>query len=109
MRTVPFWHGVRMRRTLAGADADAPLRLVSLPASWEDAAASSLVALAGGAGPVRLTTAAEAFIRPLAERAAAMALDIPLAARLRALLLSRRGAPDGGIWQAAPTRWAALC
>ena len=99
MKTVPFWHGVRMRRTLAGADADAPLRLVSLPASWEDAAASSLVALAGGAGPVRLTTAAEAFIRPLAERAAAMALDIPLAARLRALLLRRRGAPDGGIWQ----------
>ncbi len=88
-----------MRRTLAGSDPDAPLRLVSLPASWDDSAASALAALAGGAGPVRLAVAAEGFIRPLAERAAAIGLDVPLAERLCALLLCRRGAPDAGIWQ----------
>lgn len=99
MRTAPFWHGVRMRRTLAGADPDAPQRLVSLPASWDEAAASALVALAGGAGPVRLAMAAEGFIRPLAERAKAVGLDVPLAQRLHALLLTRRGAPEAGIWQ----------
>lgn len=99
MKTVPFWHGVRMRRTLAGSDPDARLRLVSLPASWEDGAASALAGLAGGAGPVRLVDAAERFIHPLAERAKAIGLAVPLAERLRELLLRRRGAPDAGIWQ----------
>ena len=87
-----------MRRTLAGTDPDATPRLVTLPASWDDHAASALAALASGVGPVRLACAAEAFIRPLAERAAAAGLGVPLGERLHALLLSRRGAPDAGLW-----------
>ncbi|MGH7107796.1 MAG: hypothetical protein ACREFT_14955, partial [Acetobacteraceae bacterium] len=102
MKNAPFWAGVRMRRTLAGTDPDSPERLISLPASWEDAAASALAALAGGAGPVRLAEAAEAWIRPLGERAAASGLEIALADRLRRLILARRGAPDAGLWQGRP-------
>lgn len=88
-----------MRRTLAASDPDASPRLVSLPASWEDEAASALVGLAGGVGPVRLVDAAERFIRPIAARAKAIGLVVPLAERLRELLLRRRGAPDAAIWQ----------
>ncbi|MGH7067969.1 MAG: TSCPD domain-containing protein [Acetobacteraceae bacterium] len=99
MKKAPFWAGVRMRRTLAAADPDAPPRLVSLPASWDDSAASALAALAGGGGPVRLAAAAEAWIGQIAERAAAAGLDRTLSDRLRRLLLARRGAPDAGLWQ----------
>lgn len=88
-----------MRRTLAGVDADAPERSVTLPASWDEAAAAALVALVGGDGPVRLAVAAESFIRPIAARAAAAGLGLPLAERLHGLLLARRGAPDAAIWQ----------
>ncbi|MDA8050531.1 MAG: TSCPD domain-containing protein [Rhodospirillales bacterium] len=102
MKKASFWQGVRMRRTLAGADQDALLRLVTVPASWDDAAASALAGLTGAAGPVRLAVAAEAFIRPLAERAASVGLSVPLAEHLRELLLSRRGAPDAGLWQGKP-------
>ncbi|HWA81759.1 MAG TPA: TSCPD domain-containing protein [Acetobacteraceae bacterium] len=102
MKTPSQWHGVRMRRTLVGADADAPLRSVTLPASWDDMAAAGLAALVAGSGPVRLAFAADAFIRPLAARAAAVGLALPLADRLHALLLARRGTPDAGLWRRAP-------
>ena len=38
------WHGVRLRRTDAGADPDEPARAVTIPASWEDSAAAGLAA-----------------------------------------------------------------
>jgi len=102
MKTPSQWHGVRMRRTLAGVDPDAPPRSVTLPASWDETAAAGLAALVGGTGPVRLAFAADCFIRPLAARAAAAGLALPLADRLHALLLTRRGAPDAGLWRRAP-------
>ncbi len=102
MKIPSSWQGVRMRRTLAGPDPDAPPRLVTLPASWDEAAAAALAALAGGTRPVRLSLAAEAWIRPLAIRAAKAGLALPLADRLHALLLTRRGAPDAGIWRGTP-------
>lgn len=92
-----------MRRTHAGIDPDAPPRAVTVPASWDETAASGLAALVGGEAPVRLAFAAEAFIRPLAVRAAEAGLALPLADRLHALLLTRRGAPDAPIWRAKPT------
>jgi ribonucleoside-diphosphate reductase alpha chain len=102
MKIPSSWQGVRMRRTLAGTDPDAPPRLVTLPASWDEASASALAVLAPGNGPARLALAAEAFIRPLAVRAAKAGLALPLADRLHALLLTRRGAPDGGLWRGTP-------
>lgn len=98
MRIPRTWRGVRMRQALVGADPDAPDRSITLPASWDDAAAAAIAAIVPGRGPVKLALAAEGFIRPLAERAAAAGLDLPLAERLHGLLLTRRGAPDRLRW-----------
>ena len=83
-----------MRRVVAGADPDAPPRQVTLPAAWDDAAAAALAELAPGDGPVVLATAADAWIRPIAERALRAGLETPLAERLHRLLLLRHGAPS---------------
>jgi ribonucleoside-diphosphate reductase alpha chain len=95
----PLWRGVRMRRTLAGADPDEPARCITLPAAWEDSAAAGLAELAPGTGPVALADAAEAWIGPTAARAAALGLALPLSDRLHRLLRSRRGAPSQAVWQ----------
>jgi ribonucleoside-diphosphate reductase alpha chain len=93
------WQGVRMRRVMAGADADAPPRPVTLPAAWDDTAAAALACLLPGAEPVILATAADAWIRPVAERAQRAGLDVPLAERLHRMLLLRQGAPSASIWR----------
>ena len=95
------WHGVRMRRIAIGSDPDAAPRQVILPVCWEDSAAGALAALAPGSLPAVLAQAADAWIAPLAARAAA-AGDDGLADRLHDLLLRRRGAPDPGIWRGLP-------
>lgn len=103
MKTHRSWHGVRMRRTSAGANPDEPVRAVTLPAVWEDSAAAGLAGLAPGTGPVTLATAAEAWIRPVAERAVRAGLEPALADKLHWLLQLRRGAPTGSVWQGLPT------
>ncbi|MFC7474591.1 hypothetical protein ACFQS7_09520 [Dankookia sp. GCM10030260] len=106
-----LWEGVALRRRRAGADPDAPPRAVALPATWEATAAEALAALAPGDGPTSLPRAAEAWIGRVAGRgrkaglldeAAAQAL----AESLRALLLTRRGAPGIEVWhnEARPPR-----
>ena len=104
-RTPPIWRGVRMRETEAGADPDAPPRPLTLPAAWDDRAATALAALAPGAGRTTLSRAADAWIRPVASRARE-AGDPALADRLHALLLHRRAAPTLPVWtgdgEAAP-------
>jgi hypothetical protein len=102
MKTAPTWHGVRMRRVMAGADPDAPQRLVTLPAAWDDAAAGALAALAPGDGPVTLAAAAAQWIRPIAERALRAGIEVPLAERLHRMLLLRHGAPSEAVWQGRP-------
>jgi ribonucleoside-diphosphate reductase alpha chain len=94
-----IWQGVRMRQTAASPDPDSPPRAVTLPASWDDSAAAALAALAPGAGKISLADAAEAWIRPIADRARRAGLEIPLADRLHDLLLRRRGAPTAPLWQ----------
>jgi ribonucleoside-diphosphate reductase alpha chain len=96
MSKTAAWHGVRMRRVRTGADPDAGPRLVTIPTGWDDAAAAALAALAPGTGAVSLADAAEAWIRPVAERADTVPL---LVERLHGLLLLRRGAPDACLWQ----------
>jgi hypothetical protein len=93
------WHGVRMRRTAAGADPDESPRSITLPTAWDETAAAALAALAPGKGPVTLVAAAQAWIDPIATRASAAGIGIPLADRLHRLLLLRRGAPTEAIWQ----------
>lgn len=87
-----------MRRVHASPTPDAPTRLVTLPASWDDSAAAALGALAPGKGPARLADAAVALIEPLAAAAAARGLEVPLGERLHFLLLTRRGAADAAMW-----------
>jgi len=95
----PAWRGIRMRRVSAGTDPDSPQRLITLPAAWDDVAAAGLAELAPGTGRVTLADAAEAWIVPIAARAAALGLAIPLADRLHRLLRFRRGAPSQAVWQ----------
>jgi ribonucleoside-diphosphate reductase alpha chain len=99
MKTNRTWQGVRMRCVSAGADPDAPPRLVTLPASWDNTVASALAALAPGEGPVALATAADDWIRPIAERALRAGIEDPLVERLHRMLLLRRGAPTASVWQ----------
>ncbi len=88
-----------MRQVSAGADPDAPARMITLPASWSDSAAGALAALAPGCGPAELARAADAWIRPLAERAREAGLERPIGPQLHRLLMTRRGAPTGAIWR----------
>src|SRR4051812_13395214 len=99
MKTHRTWAGVRMRRVMIGADPDAPVRQVTLPASWDDDAAAALAGLAAGEGPVSLAGAAETWIRPVAERALRAGLETPLAERLHRMLLLRHAAPSPAVWQ----------
>jgi ribonucleoside-diphosphate reductase alpha chain len=99
MKATGTWQGVRMRRVTVGADPDAPERLVTLPAPWDDWAAAALAGLAPGEGSVMLAAAAEAWIRPVAERGKLAGLEVPLAERLHRMLLLRHGAPAAAVWR----------
>lgn len=100
-----LWDGVALRRTRCGADPDAPLRPVALPAAWDDEAAEALAGLAPGGGPVVFPTLAEGWIRRVTMRGRRLGLlETPeeaddLAAALRALVLARRGAPGMEVWR----------
>ena len=87
-----------MRRVAIGAGPDEPPRPTTIPASWDDSAAAALAALALGDAPVTLALAADAWIRPIAERALRAGLEAPLAERLHRMLLLRHGAPNEAIW-----------
>jgi len=89
MRVHRTWHGTRTRRIEIGADPDSPLRLVTLPAAWEDHAAAALAALAPGDGVVSLAGAAAAW---------ASSLGPDLEKRVLRLLLLRRAAPTEATW-----------
>ena len=91
-----------MRRTSAGVDPDEPARFITLPAAWEATAAAALAELAPGTGPTSLTEAAEAWIAPIAARATALGLTLPLADRLHHLLRTRCGAPCAAVWRGIP-------
>src|SRR5215471_11017842 len=98
MKANRTWQGVRMRRVMAGADAEAPVRQITLPAAWEDTAAEALAALAPGDDPIALAVAAEAWVRPIAARALRAGIKTPLPETLHRMLLLRRGAPQAAVW-----------
>lgn len=102
MRAIPFWQGVRMRRVEIGPDPDAAPRRVTIPASWDDAAAAALAGIAPGDGPADLRAAADRWIRLIEERARSAGLARDLTEQLHRLLLERRGAPAPGIWRSEP-------
>jgi ribonucleoside-diphosphate reductase alpha chain len=89
MRVHRIWHGTRTRHIEIGADPDAPPRLITLPAAWEDRAAAALAGLAPGSGPVLLAEAARLWAAPLGP---------DLEKRALRLLLTRRAAPTEPTW-----------
>jgi ribonucleoside-diphosphate reductase alpha chain len=93
MKAHRIWQGVRMRRVAAAADPDAAPRQVTVPASWDDAAAAALAELAPGTRAVSLADAAQAWVAPV------QAADPGLAEALLRLLLLRRGAPTDAVWR----------
>jgi ribonucleoside-diphosphate reductase alpha chain len=99
MKTPKIWHGVRMRQIALGADPDQPARALTLPAGWDDAAAAALAELTPGQGPANLPHMADAWVRPIADRASRAGIELPLEERLHTLLLRRRAAPTVPIWQ----------
>src|SRR5690348_17756026 len=99
MKANRTWQGVRMRRVMAGADPDAPQRQITLPAAWSDTAAEALAGLVPGEDPVALAVAADAWIRPIADRALRAGIETPLSERLHRMLLLRHGAPNAALWQ----------
>ncbi|MBR0654259.1 hypothetical protein GXW79_04105, partial [Roseomonas arctica] len=103
--TGTLWDGLALRRLRASPDPDSPRRPVALPATWPspeaDDAAAALAAITPGAGPVALPSLAERWIRRLDKAGRAMGLvpDDAFAEALRALLLTRRGAPGLPTWR----------
>jgi len=99
-----LWEGVPLRRAHAAADPDTAPRRVALPLAWDSDAAAGLAGLVPGSGPVSLPGAAEAWIgRATDSGRRAGLLDAAashhLAEALRALVLTRRGAPGAEIWR----------
>ena len=99
-----LWEGLALTRWKLGADPDALLRAVAIPAGWEPEAGEALAALVPGHRPVSLPRAAEAWIgRAVTRGIKAGLLDAAgathLAEGLRALLLTRRGAPGAEVWR----------
>jgi ribonucleoside-diphosphate reductase alpha chain len=89
MKVHRIWHGTRTRRVEIGADPDSSLRLVTLPAAWEDHAAAALAALVPGNGAVSLAGACAVW---------ASGLGPDLEQQVLRLLLLRRAAPTEATW-----------
>ena len=101
MRTDRTWQGVRLRQMEAAPDPDSPVRLVRLPAAWDDMAAAALCDLAPGTSRVSLPGLAQSWILPLSAKAKEAGVS-GLADRLHLLLLHRRGAAGPSVWRGAP-------
>ena len=99
-----LWEALALTRWKLSADPDAPPRAVAIPAGWEVEAGEALAGLMPGAGPITLPRAAEGWIgRAVGRGLKAGLMDgagaIHLAEGLRALLLTRRGAPGAEVWR----------
>ena len=100
MRASKAWHGVRLRWVEAGEDPDAQVARVQLPASWSDAAAAAIAAMAPGCRMITLPGLSESWMASAALRAdeAGLFPKASFAAALHDLLIRRRGAPGQAIW-----------
>jgi hypothetical protein len=93
------WHGIRQAVFEVRGDPDEPEPAVKLPAAWGHHAAAALAAVFPERRTIDITAAADAWIAPIAERAAETGISETMAADLHALLAARRGAPAAAIWR----------
>jgi hypothetical protein len=98
MRTIRLWQGVRMRQVEAASEPDAAPRTITLPATWDDAAAEALAALVPGAGPVSLAAASSIWLGVVGQRAKQAGLSTDIVLALHGLLRRRQAAPNAAIW-----------
>jgi hypothetical protein len=98
MRTIRLWQGVRMRQVEAAVDPDGRPRLVTLPATWDDAAAEALVRLSPGDGPVSLAAASAIWLGVIGQRARQEGVSTDIVLALHGLLRRRQAAPNETIW-----------
>ena len=100
-----LWDGIALWRLRAAPDPDSPTRAVALPVEWAEEEAAALATIAPGTSPVLLPRLVEAWIALLVERGRKLNLladerqAAGFAEGLRALLLSRRGAPGLSVWR----------
>ncbi len=97
-KTHRSWHGIRQTVFTAQADPDAPEISVKIPAAWGQLTADALAAILPAARGIDIALAAEAWIAPIAARAATAEMSSTLGDELHALLAARRGAPDAASW-----------
>jgi ribonucleoside-diphosphate reductase alpha chain len=98
-QTNKSWHGIRQSIFDGRPDPDAESRSVKLPTAWGQDAADGLAAICPGEGAIDLTQAAESWIGPATERAAAIGVSATLGADLHDLLAARGGAPGARLWR----------
>jgi hypothetical protein len=102
MRTIRLWQGVRMRQVMAACDPDGVARVVTLPATWDDAAAEALAGLVPGDGPVSLAGAAAVWLGVIAQRARQAGQGTEIVLALHGLLRRRQAAPIASVWRGLP-------
>jgi ribonucleoside-diphosphate reductase alpha chain len=93
------WHGIRQAVFAGQADPDAAPRQVKLPAAWGQTAADALAALLPGTFPLHIAPAADAWIAPIAARAATAGIPHGTGPALHALLAARKACPTAEIWR----------
>jgi hypothetical protein len=101
MRSGKAWYGVRLRWAEAAGDPDATPSRVQLPASWSDAAAAAIAAMAPGARIIALPELSDGWIGLAAQRAdeAGLFSKASFTQALHDLLIRRRGLPGQAIWE----------
>ncbi|MFT8897515.1 MAG: vitamin B12-dependent ribonucleotide reductase [Acetobacter sp.] len=107
-----FWNGVEMRTVMASADPDAPARAITLPADWDDDAASALAEIVTGIGAVSLPRESARWIdsftsgapQPDGQSAAPSRGEIISGRSLAWLLILRQAAPTLAVWHGASDR-----
>ncbi|OYV34477.1 MAG: hypothetical protein B7Z81_10000, partial [Acidocella sp. 20-61-6] len=96
------WHGIRQSTLLGAADPEQEPVAVKLPSSWGKSAADALVALLPDRSAVEAARAADAWIAPIAARAATAGLSENPGPLLHALFTRRQGSPSADIWRNQP-------
>jgi ribonucleoside-diphosphate reductase alpha chain len=88
-----------MRQMEAPADPDAPLRCITLPASWDDAAAEALAVLVPGQSAASLAAASAIWLGVIGQRAKQEGTSADIVLALHGLLRRRQAAPTISVWR----------
>jgi hypothetical protein len=94
-RTDQSWHGIRQSVRGGRADPDGAEISVRLPVAWGQDAADALAGLLPGQSSIDLTTAASAWIEPIAAEAKSLNMSDSMGRELHERLAARYGAAPG--------------